>query len=78
MRQHTRATLAMTAATLLGAWLSAVSADAQQGATGGEWRFYAADTFSTKYAPLDQITADNFGDLEVAWRWRTADTHLCL
>ena len=23
-----------------------------------------------------QITADNFDDLEVAWRWRTADTHL--
>jgi len=78
MRQHTRAKraqLAMTAATAMVAWLSA-SVDAQQGATDGEWRSYAADTFSTKYAPLDQITADNFGDLEVAWRWRTADTHL--
>ena len=73
MRQQTRATVA---ATLVVAWLSAASVDAQQGATDGEWRSYAADTFSTKYAPLDQITADNFGDLEVAWRWRTADTHL--
>ena len=76
MRQQTRAKLAMTAATLVVVWLSAASADAQQGTTDGEWRSYAADTFSTKYAPLDQITADNFGDLEVAWRWRTADTHL--
>ena len=49
---------------------------AQPGARNGEWRTYAADTYSSKYSPLDQITADNFGDLEVVWRWRTADTHL--
>ncbi len=49
---------------------------AVQGAAGGEWRSYAGDMWGTKYAPLDQITADNFGDLEVAWRWRTADSHL--
>ena len=73
MRQHTRA---MVAATLMVTWLSAASVGAQQGATGGEWRSYAADMWGTKYAPLDQITADNFGDLEVAWRWRTADSHL--
>ena len=70
MRQQTRTKLAMTAATLVVVWLSAASADAQQGATDGEWRSYAADTFSTKYAPLDHITADNFGDLEVAWVFR--------
>ena len=27
-----------------------------QGASGGEWRNYAADTRATKYSPLDQIT----------------------
>ena len=43
---------------------------------GGEWRSYAADVRATKYSPLDEITRDNFGDLEVAWYWRTADTHL--
>ncbi len=73
MRQQTRD---MVAATLMVAWLSAAPVDAQQGATDGEWRSYAADVWSSKYSPLDQITADNFGDLEVAWRWRTADTHL--
>ena len=49
---------------------------AQQGATGGEWRSYAADTWGTKYSALDQITTENFSDLELAWTWETADSHL--
>ena len=61
---------------LLVIWLAAVPAGAQQGATGGEWRSYAADAWGTKYAPLDQIDGENFGDLELAWSWRTADAHL--
>ena len=36
-----------------------------------EWRAYAADLASTRYAPLDQIGADNFSKLEVAWRFST-------
>ncbi len=36
----------------------------------GEWRYWGADLSSTRYSPLDQINADNFGDLEVAWVWR--------
>jgi quinoprotein glucose dehydrogenase len=36
-----------------------------------EWRHYAADLANTRYAPLDQITAANFNDLEVAWRFKT-------
>ncbi len=35
-----------------------------------EWRYYAADQASTRYAPLDQINADNFSDLEIAWRFK--------
>ena len=73
MRRHTRV---LVAATLTLTWLWAASVDAQQGAAGGEWRTYAGDTWGTKYAPLDQITGENFGDLEVAWRWRIADSHL--
>ena len=57
-------------------WLVASPASAQHGATGGEWRSYAGDTGSTKYSPLDQITAENFRDLEVRWHWRSVDTHL--
>ena len=56
--------------------LSVVPAAAQYGATNGEWRSYGGDVGSTKYSPLDQITKDNFEDLEIAWRWRSVDTHL--
>ena len=73
MGQHRRT---MVAATVLVAWLSVESTEAQPGTTNGEWRSYAGDEWGTKYAPLDQITADNFADLELAWRWRSADTHL--
>ena len=51
---------------------------AQYGATGGEWRSYGGDLGSTKYSPLDQIDAGNFGDLEIAWRWASADGGLDL
>jgi len=36
-----------------------------------EWRHFAADLANTRYAPLDQINAANFSDLEVAWRFKT-------
>src|SRR5512134_1539241 len=37
----------------------------------GEWRTYGSDLKSTRYAPLNQITAANFNQLEVAWRFKT-------
>ncbi|OFW26743.1 MAG: quinoprotein glucose dehydrogenase [Acidobacteria bacterium RIFCSPLOWO2_02_FULL_65_29] len=37
----------------------------------GEWRTYGADLSSTRYSPLDQINAENFNKLEVAWRFKT-------
>lgn len=36
-----------------------------------EWPSYGADTGHTRYAPLDQINADNFSDLQIAWRFKT-------
>ncbi len=48
-------------------------ASGQQGATDGEWRSYGADTGSTKYSPLDQITKENFEKLEIDWRWQSVD-----
>ena len=36
-----------------------------------EWRTYGADLANTRYLPLGQISADNFNDLEVAWRLPT-------
>jgi quinoprotein glucose dehydrogenase len=43
----------------------------QAGATNGEWRSYGGDVGHTRYAPLDQINAANFGKLEIAWRFKT-------
>ncbi len=37
----------------------------------GEWPHYTADIKGTRYSPLDQINASNFGKLEVAWRFKT-------
>ncbi|HEV3136347.1 MAG TPA: PQQ-binding-like beta-propeller repeat protein, partial [Pirellulales bacterium] len=51
-------------------------ASAQQGMTGGEWRYYGGDAGSTKYAPLDQINKENVGKLTVVWSWDSADTPL--
>jgi quinoprotein glucose dehydrogenase len=49
----------------------AISATAQSGTKNGEWRNYGGDLASTRYSPLDQITADNFNKLAIAWRFKT-------
>jgi quinoprotein glucose dehydrogenase len=38
----------------------------------GEWRYWGADAWSTRYSPLDQINASNFASLEVAWQWNAS------
>ena len=48
----------------------AIGLSAQEGKTI-EWRSYAADLASSFYSPADQITAENFDELEVAWRFKT-------
>ena len=40
-----------------------------RGNVPGEWRYWGADAWSTRYSSLDQINASNFGSLEVAWQW---------
>jgi quinoprotein glucose dehydrogenase len=37
----------------------------------GDWPHYTGDIAGTRYSPLDQITAENFNKLEVAWRFKT-------
>ena len=49
---------------------------AQYGAKDGDWPHYAGDHGSTKYSGLDQIDAENFENLEVLWRWESADKAL--
>jgi quinoprotein glucose dehydrogenase len=48
-------------------------AQAKPGARGnvpGEWRAWGADLWSTRYSPLDQINAQNFNALQIAWTWK--------
>ena len=63
-----RAMLASTAIALVLPKLSPAQAQSSA-ATDSEWRNYANDLAGTRYAPLDQINAGNFGKLEVAWRF---------
>jgi quinoprotein glucose dehydrogenase len=56
------------AAAVLG--LAGAPALAQQGAPNGEWPTYGGDLGHTRYAALEQIDADNFSDLELAWRFK--------
>ena len=48
--------------------LCSVNASAQR-VPDGEWHAFGRDGANTKYSPLDQITGENFTDLEIAWRW---------
>ena len=50
---------------------SVALAFAQSGAQKGEWPTYGGDLGNTRFAPLNQINAENFGKLEVAWRFHT-------
>jgi quinoprotein glucose dehydrogenase len=66
LRTSPAATLAITAIVLATAGLQG-----QSGAKKGEWPTYGGDLGHTRYAPLDQITAANFGALEIKWRFKT-------
>lgn len=46
---------------------------AQHGAEAGDWRYWGGDAGSTRYSALDQINRENVKDLQIAWRWYTAN-----
>ncbi|MBA6412362.1 pyrroloquinoline quinone-dependent dehydrogenase [Parahaliea sp. F7430] len=39
----------------------------------GQWQYYGGNAGGQRFADLDQITADNVKDLEVAWVYHTGD-----
>ena len=51
--------------------VTTTTAIAQRGEPDSEWPTYGADLASTRYSILDQINAENFNELEVAWRLKT-------
>ena len=63
-----------TAVLLFRAQLSSASQGKQlvRGNAPGEWRYWGADAWSTRYSPLEQIDATNFNSLQVAWQWNAA------
>ncbi len=58
-------------ASACGLAIASVLVTAQSGAARGEWPTYGGDLGNTRYAPLSQIDAKNFNQLEVAWRFKT-------
>ena len=72
MRRSWQNQVATFGATALLIGLAAGPLNGQSGGTRvGEWPTYGGDLRSTRYSPLDQIDASNFGKLQIAWRFKT-------
>lgn len=52
---------------------SPVAAQAQHGASGGEWGHYGGDLGSTKYSPVGQIDESNVERVSPVWVWSSPD-----
>jgi quinoprotein glucose dehydrogenase len=70
MRRQPRPLVTLAVLAILSAATSA-QRPIPTGTENGEWRTYGGDLRSTRYSPLDQITAANFKDLQIAWRLKT-------
>src|SRR5688500_14123302 len=68
--KHSRLTLTVSLVAMLVAG-AGVSMRGQWKPKVGEWPTYGADLASTRYSPLDQITATNFSKLQLAFRFKT-------
>lgn len=65
-------------ALVVGALSAQASQRADHSTANGEWPTYGGDLANSKYSPLDQITAANFGSLKVAWRAKSPDGFLSI
>src|SRR5438128_8753322 len=75
-RQPTRVVGLFTIAIAVAVAVWTVQVSAQYGTKNGQWRSYAGDSGSTKYAPLDQITRENVSNLRIVWRRPAVDPSL--
>src|SRR4051794_8253863 len=64
------AKITSAALALLAVTAGVITLRGQQRPPNRDWTTYGADLANTHYSPLDQITKDNFGKLEVAWRFK--------
>src|SRR5512132_330256 len=69
LRVRVASALCLVAAAI--AWSNRSVRGQAPSAANRDWPAYAADARGSRYSPLDQITASNFSDLEVAWRFKT-------
>ena len=53
-----------------------VACETFSGGASDDWVYFGGDKAFTRYAPLDQITRDNVGDLEILWRRPAVDASL--
>src|SRR5579875_1054582 len=60
-----------SAFTLLGASLARAQTPNTPLPAETNWLHYANDLSSTRYSPLDQISAANFNQLDLVWRFST-------
>jgi len=70
-RAACRSVLALVAFILALGVQSTSQTAGQPSTRNGDWPHYTADIRGSRYSPLDQINATNFGKLEVAWRFKT-------
>jgi quinoprotein glucose dehydrogenase len=65
---------------VIAALAGAVGAQQAPGASTatGEWPTYGGDLANSKYSPLDQVNAANFGSLKTAWRVKSPDGFLSM
>ena len=68
-RQGGTSTLRNLTSSVLFVVLGAGLVAAQSTVPDGEWHAFGRDAANSKYSPLDELTAENFTDLQIAWRW---------
>ena len=59
------------ATVLVVGFVSSLGTNPQTAPAPGEWVYHGGDFSNAKYAPLDQIDASNFQDVQVAWKWKS-------
>jgi quinoprotein glucose dehydrogenase len=65
--------IVLTVSCLCAVSLTLAQTPAIRDTRSGEWPSYGGDVGHTRYAPLEQINARNFGALEIAWRFSIAN-----
>ena len=69
-RRWTSHALIGAAAVMITLVVASLPGGAQQ---KGDWTSITGGDTSTRYSPVDQITAANFNNLKLAWEWKGAD-----